>query len=83
MVGGIITDVGNIKSNKTGSWRTFRPIVDKEKCIGCGTCKKFCPDVSIEIIEGKAVVDYDHCKGCLICKSICPVGAISSEEEAK
>ena len=83
MVGGIITDVGNIKSKKTGSWRTFRPIVDKGKCIGCGTCKTFCPDVSIEIVDGKAIIDYDHCKGCLICKSVCPVGAISSEEEAK
>ncbi len=83
MVGGIITDVGNIKSNKTGSWRSFRPLIDTAKCIGCGICKKFCPDVCVEIINGKAEVNYDYCKGCLICKGVCPVQAINSQEEEK
>ncbi len=83
MVGGVVTKVGSLDSNKTGSWRSFRPVIDREKCIGCGLCKKFCPDVCIEIKDKKAEVDYDYCKGCLICKSVCPVQAISSEEEEK
>ncbi|MFC2174583.1 4Fe-4S binding protein [archaeon] len=83
MIGGVVDKPGSLDANKTGGWRSFRPIIDREKCIGCGICKKFCPDVCIEIIKGKSVVDYDYCKGCLICKNLCPVKAISSEEEEK
>ncbi len=81
--GGIITDVGNTTINKTGTWRTFRPIVDKDKCIGCGICERFCPDGCIEIINKKCEIDYDYCKGCLICMNECPVKAIDKEIEKK
>ena len=27
---------------KTGTWRTFKPILDKEKCVGCGLCEGIC-----------------------------------------
>lgn len=30
-------------------------LVDKEKCIGCGSCESICPEV-FEMIDGKAVV---------------------------
>jgi len=30
-------------SGKTGSWRVFRPVVDKEKCNVCGLCEMYCP----------------------------------------
>lgn len=83
MVGGIVYEPGSLKANKTGSWRTFRPTIDGAKCIGCGMCKKFCPDVCIEITNKKAGIDYDYCKGCLLCVSVCPVKAISSKEEEK
>jgi pyruvate ferredoxin oxidoreductase delta subunit len=38
------------KAPKTGDWRYETPMVDKEKCIGCGTCVKFCPEAAI-IVE--------------------------------
>ena len=37
------------KSPITGYWRYARPNVDKEKCIGCGTCVKYCPEAVIEL----------------------------------
>ncbi len=71
------------KDNKTGSWRTLYPLVDKKKCIGCKICQKFCPDSCIQIINGKSVIDLDYCKGCGICEVECPVKAIRMEEEEK
>jgi len=67
--------------NKTGSWRTVRPVIDYEKCTGCFTCWKFCPEVSIKIVDGKVSVDYDYCKGCGICANECPKEAIKMEME--
>ncbi len=79
--GGVAKEPGSTIKIKTGSWRTFRPIVDREKCRGCGICEKFCPDGAINVVNGKAVVDYDYCKGCLICVKECPFNAIDKERE--
>jgi 2-oxoacid:acceptor oxidoreductase delta subunit (pyruvate/2-ketoisovalerate family) len=81
-----MTNIGAIsiaptKENKTGSWRTFKPIVT-DRCVGCGLCVSFCPEGCIKINEKrKAVIDYNYCKGCMICKSRCPQKAIQSEEK--
>ena len=83
-IGGVIVDAGNADSYHTGSWRTFRPVWDGEKCIHCLTCWICCPDSAIEVKEGKVVgIDYAHCKGCGICAKECPekVNAIRMEKE--
>ena len=67
---------------KTGSWRTFRPVIYRAKCTKCNVCWKFCPDVAIRIDDqGWPVVDYDHCKGCGICEVECAPRAITMEKE--
>jgi pyruvate ferredoxin oxidoreductase delta subunit len=67
-------------SGKTGSWRVFRPVVDKEKCNACGLCAMYCPDAAIdEDLE----VDLEFCKGCGICARECPKKAITMEREEK
>ncbi len=72
----------SIKS-PTGSWRKFRPLVDKEKCSRCMLCNVYCPDGVISTGEdGYPLIDYEHCKGCLICSEICPVSAIERIPEA-
>lgn len=50
--------------------------IDKEKCIGCGLCKKDCVGFNIDIAEGKAKVLSDSCIMCGHCEAICPQGAI-------
>jgi len=72
-IGGIIPEAGNAEEYETGSWRTYKPIFDQEKCIHCLLCWVFCPDSSIIVKDGKVVgIDYDHCKGCGICAHECP-----------
>lgn len=62
-------------------------IWDEEKCTGCATCAKTCPQGVIEIItsrEGKdnryAVekfnVDTGYCISCGLCVEACPYGAL-------
>lgn len=81
-----LTPITSVPSsaNLTGGWKTFRPILDEEKCIKCNICWKFCPDVSVIVTEdGTPEFDYDHCKGCGICAYECPKDAIEMvlEEE--
>lgn len=70
--------------NKTGSWRTFRPVIDHDECVGCGNCEKFCPDMAVkEVEENRYEIDLDYCKGCGICAEECPVDAIEMVKEGK
>lgn len=69
--------------NKTGSWRSVRPIIDKDKCISCMICWKYCPEACIDIVDEKPVINLDYCKGCAICAEECPKNAIELAEEGK
>lgn len=78
--GAVVDKPGSAVQNQTGTWRTFKPVVDNEKCIKCGICEWYCPDRTIKIVNNdgkrKIVIDYVHCKGCMICAEMCPHGAI-------
>ena len=54
------------------------PVVDKEKCIGCGTCVAICPEVFDIGDDGKSYVKNPKGK-CDLEEVVrtCPVGAIS------
>ncbi len=81
-IGGVIEQAGKAFEYKTGDWRTFKPVVDLEKCRDCLFCWIYCPDLSVELAEGKMKgFDYDHCKGCGICASVCPSGCIEMVKE--
>ncbi len=55
-------------------------VVDNEKCLGCGSCIKECPNGAIALDEnGIASVDKDKCTGCKRCVKACPIEAINLE----
>ena len=79
-----ITPIGDegIYTLDTGSWRTFRPIMNKDKCVECGICMSFCPVGSITGNEQKVyTIGYEFCKGCGICAYECPSQAINMAKE--
>ncbi len=83
----LIANPNSSLKNKTGPWRTHKPISDRNICISCSLCAKLCPENCIEMkkVKGyeklKPVTDYDYCKGCALCVKECPVKAIRMEED--
>lgn len=55
------------------------PIVDKNKCVACRTCKSDCPTHAIDF-EDELPVFGNSCFRCGHCLAICPEGAISIPE---
>ena len=92
-LGGVNPIFGSSVSNDLSASREgYVPLFDKEKCINCGMCDIYCPDMVYQFTEGeykgkKAMVnlgpDYRHCKGCLRCVEVCPTSAITAGIESE
>lgn len=48
----------------TGSWRTERPVLDKDKCNYCGLCALYCPPQCMKDMKDYYEADLAFCKGC-------------------
>ena len=82
MAPGAVAVGGTMGELYTGSWRTFAPVTDFEKCTHCLLCWIFCPDSAIAVKDGKKLgTDYQYCKGCGICATECPKAAIQMVPE--
>ncbi len=80
----VIVAVGNSPGRKTGNWRIYRPVFDRDVCTRCSTCFARCPEGCISLDDlGYPKVDYENCKGCLICARECPAGGIGKVREAE
>jgi len=80
----VIMKPGTAKEYETGSWRSMRPVIDKDKCINCMLCWMYCPYNSVLVEKGEMKgFRYSHCKGCGICANQCPKKAITMDEEGK
>jgi ferredoxin len=56
--------------------------INKDKCVGCGICVKYCPVKAISIADKKASIDLDICVECGSCKRIecCEFDAIQQQK---
>ena len=57
------------------------PIIDRDKCIGCGRCHISCMDGGHQAITFDSATRQPHiigtkCVGCHLCRLVCPTGAI-------
>lgn len=62
----------------------MKPVIDEEKCIGCGSCMEICPMVFQLDDEKSRVIDSDACEFAECCEAAaenCPVEAITIIED--
>jgi len=53
------------------------PLIDEEKCNGCGVCVDACYCGAIVMVGGKAkVIESLQCGWCTVCEALCPTGAL-------
>ena len=58
------------------------PVIDEDKCLGCGGCMENCPCGALELedkggYDKKSHVYAQNCTACHSCEPLCPVQAIS------
>ena len=53
-----------------------RPLVDPEKCVGCGECARNCAHDGPKMDGSVMKIDWTACMGCGRCVDVCPVKAI-------
>jgi len=62
-------------AQQTTQW--VLPLIDKQRCTGCGRCAQLCPTQAVELRGALAViVRPEACTFCDVCESYCPEGAI-------
>jgi Pyruvate/2-oxoacid:ferredoxin oxidoreductase delta subunit len=72
---------GTFDTYYSGAWpimdfTTYLAQVNKEKCVGCGTCVQNCSTEAIELVDLIASVNGNRCIGCGVCAHLCPEEAI-------
>ncbi len=55
--------------------------VIKEKCKGCGKCKKVCPFEAVTIEKKLAIIDESKCTGCGQCVESCKFDALEQDKD--
>lgn len=54
------------------------PLIDLQRCDGCGLCVRACPTNTLELQDGKAFVAHPlACEYIGVCESVCPTQAIA------
>lgn len=57
-----------------------KPVVNPEKCIGCGQCVKICAFDALRLKKNRPILNQFFCEGCGACEVICPTKAITMEQ---
>lgn len=54
------------------------PMIDCDRCDGCGLCISVCSCQSLVLIDNVVIVmETEECGYCTLCEAVCPTGAIS------
>ena len=54
------------------------PVVDQEKCNGCGLCISVCYCNALRLAGNVVtIVETEECGWCTECEAVCPTGAIT------
>jgi len=57
--------------------KTFLPVIDEKKCVGCRRCVEVCPEHALIGLQGEAPRLFNElCSGCRACQIVCGARAI-------
>lgn len=77
--GGTIKNIGmgcGSRQRKYEMHNAIKPNISSEKCIGCGTCIKWCSLNALKLLNKKIIIDKNICMGCGECILSCEQYAI-------
>ena len=80
--GGALKNIGmgcGSRAGKEEMHSSGKPIVDQDKCIGCGKCVENCAHNGPHIENGKCTILKYKCTGCGRCINVCPMHAIHAD----
>jgi uncharacterized Fe-S center protein len=78
--GGVLKNLGMGSGSRAGKQMMHSdvlPVVDEEKCTGCGRCNRWCPTGAAALVGKKTRIDQDKCIGCGECTVTCGEQAIA------
>lgn len=53
------------------------PVIDEQKCDGCGLCVSVCACGALIMVENTVQAqEVDECRWCTLCELVCPNEAI-------
>lgn len=79
-VGGCPNNCVKPDINDLGIIGQRKPVVNKEKCKGCGLCAKTCPMKAIAMEDGLPVIDKEKCNNCGRCTVACKLDGMNIEK---
>ena len=82
--GGALKNIGMGCGSRAGKMEMHcsgKPVVNQDKCVFCGACRKMCAHGAISFNENKkANINHDKCVGCGRCIGTCNFDAIENLE---
>ena len=65
------------QSTESRDVTVLKPVLDAEKCDGCGKCAKECNYNAIAVVKGKVLIFNELCHSCGVCSYVCPQKALT------
>lgn len=75
---GCPNDCVRARENDLGFQGEIEPVLESQKCIGCGLCVEVCREGAISMKNKLPVLNPDRCLGCGDCVHSCPSDALIS-----
>ena len=58
----------------------LKPVLNAEKCVGCGKCVEACGYNALALARGNLIIFNELCHSCGACSYVCPTKALTEKE---